>query len=128
MAEEPDFRSEKMESAEGKGIARRAWEAYAAGMNRTLGPVLLPVVRPAAEPVVREWLTDLLGFWVVWHLYGGFEGLERFGFHRATIYRKVKRFRIAFGQHPDEFTMDGVTIDPEAYWASAQKKLGPAPS
>ncbi len=33
------------------------------------------------------------------------------GFHRATIYRKIKWFRIAFGAHPDEFDMPGVKLD-----------------
>ena len=116
-----------METPEGKGIARRAWDKYAAAVNKTVGKPLVPILRPAAAPVAREWVADLVGFWVLWHLYGGFEGLERYGFHRATIYRKIKRFRIAFGAHPDEFEMDGVTIDPEAYWKSAQKKVGPVP-
>lgn len=119
----PDFRSDKSESPEGKGVAKRAWEAYAAGVAKSVGPTL----GAAAEPIAREWVVDLLGFWMAWHVYGGFEGLERFGFHRATIYRKIKRFRMAFGQHPDEFTMAGVTIDPEAYWESVGKKLGPVP-
>ena len=47
--------------------------------------------------------TDLVGFYVLWHLYGGFDNLEEYGFHQATLYRKINRFRQAFGQHPDEF-------------------------
>jgi hypothetical protein len=30
---------------------------------------------------------------------------------RASIYRRVKLFRIAFGAHPDEFDMPGITLD-----------------
>ena len=68
---------------------------------------------------------DLLGFWILWHLYGGFEGLQEFGYHRATIYRKIKRIRPqVFGVHPDEFTMTGVTIDPKAYWADVEQRSG----
>lgn len=119
----PDFRSEKSESAEGKGVAKRAWEAYSAGVGKAFGPVL----EPAADSLGREWVVDLLGFWMAWHVYGGFEGLERYGFHRATIYRKIKRFRTTFGEHPDQFTMPGVSIDAAAYWEAVGKKLGPVP-
>ena len=59
------------------------------------------------------------GFWVVWHLEGGFEGLRATGMSRASIYRRVKLFRIAFGMHPDEFVMPGVTLDLEEYQARA---------
>src|SRR5438046_2774709 len=85
VAMAPDFRSDRMDSPEGKGRARRAWDAYAAAVNKTVGPVLVPIISRAAEPVAREWVEDLVGFWILWHLYGGFEGLERYGFHRATI-------------------------------------------
>ena len=30
---------------------------------------------------------------------------------RASIYRRIKLFRIAFGAHPDEFEMPGITLD-----------------
>jgi hypothetical protein len=87
----------------------------------------MPILEPAAGAAAREWVADLVGFWVLWHLYGGFDNLVEYGFHPATIYRKINRFRRTFGQHPDEFKMPGVTIDPAAYWASAGKKLGPRP-
>jgi hypothetical protein len=54
---------------------------------------------------------DLVGFWAVWHLEGGFEGLRGMGMSRASIYRRVKLFRIAFGAHPDEFVMPGIKLD-----------------
>jgi hypothetical protein len=56
-------------------------------------------------------VVDLIGFWSVWHLEGGFEGLQRMGMSRASIYRRVKLFRIAFGAHPDEFEMPGIKLD-----------------
>jgi hypothetical protein len=56
-------------------------------------------------------IADLIGFWCVWHLEGGFEGLQRMGMSRASIYRRVKLFRIAFGAHPDEFVMPGIKLD-----------------
>jgi hypothetical protein len=102
-----DFRSDRMESPEGRGVARRAWETYVGGVRKVTDPALRPLVqRYAAGSVV-----DLIGFWVVWHLEGGFEGLQRMGMSRASIYRRIKLFRIAFGAHPDEFVMPGIKLD-----------------
>lgn len=106
----PDFRSDPMETPEGRGVARRAWDAYQGGMKKALGPLVRPVAVGQA--------TDLVGFWVVWHLHGGFEGLERLGMPRSTIYWNIKKFRTAYHAHPDEFELPGVTIDPAAYWKS----------
>lgn len=119
----PDFRSDPMPSPEGKGIAKRAWDTYVA----TIYPKVAPFIEPALQPVARQMVEDLVGFWVMWHLYGGFEGLERFGMHKATIWRKVKRFRIATGMHPDEFEFPGVTVDPRAYWSASGLKVGRQP-
>ena len=118
----PDYRSDRL-GPEGRGHARRAWEAYSKGVRKVSEPILVP----AGNVVAREWILDLLGFWMLWHLYGGFEGLERFGFHRSTIYRKVSRFRQTFGAHPDEYEFPGVTIDPKAYWTAAKKAKGSKP-
>lgn len=61
-----------------------------------------------------------MGFYVLWHAYGGFEGLEEnYGMHRSTIFRKVAKFRQAFGAHPDEYRMPGVTIDAPSFWNAA---------
>jgi hypothetical protein len=98
-----------MESPDGKGIARRAWDAYAGAVERS--PVTQTISRKLAIPLT----TDTVGFWLIWHLEGGFEGMRRLGMSRATIYRRIKMFRIAFGAHPDEFQMPGVTIDIAAY-------------
>jgi hypothetical protein len=106
-----------MESPEGKGIAHRAWEAYASAVRES--PVVQTLARKTAIPVS----VDLVGFWLVWHLEGGFEGLRRLGMSRASIYRRIKLFRIATGVHPDEFQLRGVTLDLEAYHsASAEPK------
>lgn len=116
-----------METPEGKGIARRAWDAYVGAVRKSIYPSVAPFVDPALEPVSRQMVEDLIGFWVMWHLYGGFEGLERFGMHRSTIWRKVSRFRKMTGQHPDEYKMPGITIDPKAYWESSVTKVGRPP-
>jgi len=112
-----------METPEGAGRARKAWEAYYGLVNRAVSPI----VRPAMEPVARGMVEDLIGFWVMWHLYGGFEGLQEFGMHKSTIWRKVARFRKMTGEHPDMFEMPGITIDPKAYWASEAMKVGRPP-
>lgn len=111
-----DFRSDPMDSPEGKGRARRAWDAYANAVNKVTGPAMEPLFRPIA----RKQVIELVGFWVAWHLYGGFEGLvERAGMHPSTVWRKVKKFRVAFKEHPDVYEMPGVTIDPAAFWEHA---------
>jgi hypothetical protein len=102
-----DFRSERMESPEGRGIARKAWDAYAGAVNKVTIPVLTPFVRMYAAGSI----TDLIGFWAVWHLEGGFEGLQAMGMSRASIYRRIKLFRIAFGAHPDEYVMPGIHLN-----------------
>jgi hypothetical protein len=114
----PDFRSEKSESVEGKGIARRAWEAYDRGVRTVTRPLLAPAARRLAATQVG----DLIGFWMMWQLHGGFEGLEELGMHRSTIFRKVKRFRTIFKEHPDEFKLPGVTINHAVYWKTVAEK------
>lgn len=107
-----DFRSDRMESADGRGIARRAWESYSKAVNT------------AAQPIARKWAAatavDLMGFWLVWHLHGGYDGLRSLGMSRSAIYRRTALFRRALGQHPDEFQMPGVELDLEAYWSWQQ--------
>jgi hypothetical protein len=109
-----------MESPEGRGIARRTWDGYTGAIGKVATPALRPLVRLYAAGSI----VDLVGFWAVWHLEGGFEGLQKMGMSRASIYRRVKLFRIAFGAHPDEFVMPGITLDLEAYregWAAWTK-------
>jgi hypothetical protein len=114
-----------MESPEGRGIARRAWDTYAGAVNKVTLPVLTPFVRMYAAGSI----TDLIGFWAVWHLEGGFEGLQAMGMSRASIYRRIKLFRIAFGAHPDEFEMPGITLDLKDFregWAAIKKEKAKA--
>ena len=115
-----DFRSDRMETPEGRGIARRAWEGYVGAVTKVTTPAIKPLVRKYAAGSI----VDLVGFWTVWHLEGGFEGLQRMGMSRASIYRRIKLFRIAFGAHPDEFEMPGITLDLAAFregWAEKNK-------
>jgi hypothetical protein len=100
-----------MESPEGRGKARQAWDSYASAVGKVASPALRPVLGPLVRRYAAGSIVDLVGFWAVWHLEGGFEGLQRLGMSRASIYRRIKLFRIAFGAHPDEFEMPGITLD-----------------
>ncbi|WP_229053523.1 helix-turn-helix domain-containing protein [Aeromicrobium sp. Leaf350] len=106
-----DFRSDRMPSAEGRGIARQAWEAY----ERQAHKILDPGVRVLFGSYAANKVADLIGFAVVWQLEGGFEGLEKLGMSRASIYRKIAACRKYLKMHPDEFDFPGLTIDFAAY-------------
>ncbi|OFW66697.1 MAG: hypothetical protein A2Z12_08775 [Actinobacteria bacterium RBG_16_68_21] len=117
-----DLRKDRSESAEGAGRARRAWEAYSKQVNR----LFMPLVEPALKDLALRWSEEMLGFWVAWHLYGGFEGLVRAGWSERTIYRRLKRFRLVFKKHPDEYQHPGVTLDPEGFWETYLKPQEPS--
>lgn len=116
-----DFRSERMPTPEGKGIAHRAWNAYASTVREH------PATKALARRIAVGPAMDLTGFWLMWHLEGGFEGLRRLGMSRASIYRRVKLFRIVTGKHPDEYEMPGVTVDVGEYakWAGRARLDAP---
>ena len=102
-----------MPSPEGRGIARAAWDAYARAVHRTVTPRL----RPLLADVSTTYVADLIGFYVMWHLEGGFEGLRELGMNRSAIYRRINAFRSTFGEHPDEANFPGITLDVAAYQA-----------
>ncbi len=112
-----DFRSDRMETPEGKGNAQgrfaRAWDSYAKGVNKVAGPI----TNPLAKKVGAAASVDLIGFWLVWQAEGGYEGLRRLGMSRSSIYRRIGLFRKFMGIHPDEYEMPGVTVDVAAYLA-----------
>ncbi len=110
-----DYRSARMESPEGVGIARARWLASADGKAGRRGgdEAIGTLTRRIAAPM----MLDHAGFWVMWHLRGGFEGLRQMGLSRSSIYRRVSAFRTATGQHPDEYVFPGVTLDIDAYQA-----------
>ena len=115
----PDFRTEPMESREGEGRAKKAYERVP-GDTKYSNIQRLPILGNIALRTTEE----MLGFWMLWHLHGGFDGLERWGMNRATIFRKVGRFRQIFGEHPDTFEMPGITLDVQTYWDGAAEAAG----
>ncbi len=110
-----------MPSAEGQGRAKAAWDAYARTSNKVLGPAVELLAGPAIKSYSAAMVSDLIGFWVLWQLEGGFEGLRRIGMSRASIYRKTSSFRKLFGVHPDEFELPGLTLSVEGYRAGAEE-------
>ena len=104
-----------MHSREGEGRAKRTYLAAGASLE-AVGPTKGKGVIGA---LARQTNEDEIGFWLLWHIRGGFDGLERYGMHRATIFRKIHRFRQGFGVHPDVFELPGVIIDVKAYWEAA---------
>ncbi len=119
-----DFRSERMPSPDGNGRAKEAftsaWAKYAKAME--------PITKPIANPIARSVTFDIYGFWIVWNLMGGFDGLIKplseggLGMSRSSIYRRIQMFRIATGRHPDEFSVPGITIDMETYLEALARK------
>jgi hypothetical protein len=107
-----DLRKQRMESAEGRGRAVKMWTGY----SEALG-FIRPAAWDRAFSRVGERLTmENMGFWLWWHFFGGFEGMRRAGWSRATIYRHLKKFRVAMKCHPDEYELPGVDIEPAAFW------------
>ena len=110
-------------SAEGSGNARSAWLNWAAEEFEAGESFQSPFTDPnwnISERSRKELAAGMrefsenVGFWVAWHATGGFDRLEDHGWNRATIYRKVKRFKESFGEHPDDYEFDWLTIDGDA--------------
>ena len=96
-----------MPSAEGQGRARQAWELYASTVGKA--------IRPLTTQYAANKVEGLVGFWVLWHAYGGFERLVDIGFSPSSVHRRVKAFRQVFGDHPDVYEFKGLTLD-RAKW------------
>jgi hypothetical protein len=125
----PDYRSDKMDSLEGKAIARGRFLVF----WDTVDPELLEEASTSSTLPDASWVpeearthvsrlaveeSELIGFWVAWHRSGGFQELEHSGWHRATIFRKIRRFRAAYGVHPDEWQPDWIKLDTTKVWRS----------
>jgi len=125
-----DFRSDRMPSPDGYGAAKQAFEKFWAAYVRKLQPAMdasKPAIEKLAMPGVRAYTFDLFGFWLAWHLEGGFEGLQRpqpsgLGMSRSAVYRRIAMFRRMTGKHPDEYILPGVTIDVAKYWEETLKQ------
>ena len=112
-----------MPSAEGHGKAREIWEKYVQVTNKVLGPTVETIFGSAIKSVSASTVSDLVGFWVLWHLHGGFEGVQKLGMSRSSVFRKVAMFRRVFGSHPDEFEFPGVHLNVAEYFGVAQEDV-----
>ncbi len=127
MTEDLDFRSDKSDSAEGGRVAVNRWAGYHHHLDEDIVAQAFSTPAQSMEeldPEIRDALagdalerSELIGFWVAWHLAGGFDNLERGGWHRATIFRKIRRFRATYGAHPDEFVFPWIHLDLDTAWS-----------
>ena len=133
-----DFRTLRSASPEGSGNASAKWEEFhfvraralteEAGATRRFDGVELPedVRDEIAGAVIEE--SELLGFWLAWWRAGGFARLERAGWNRATIFRKLRQFRSTFGVHPDDYKPDWIKLNLDRVWTAAlRRRLEPDP-
>jgi hypothetical protein len=140
ITELPDYRRESSATPEGKGLALLRWrefsdnlpldvleDAFATDLSPTrLEDLDAVVADEIAAAVVED--SELIGFWIAWHQAGGFGGLERGGWHRATIFRKVRRFRARYGAHPDEHRFPWIRLDLRRAWSDdIRNRLHPQP-
>jgi hypothetical protein len=128
----PDYRSEKMESLEGEGIAQGRWRSY---QDRTPDEIFqladdgreyyeeLPDEAQFCEVASAIEQAELVGFWLAWHSAGGFTGLEQSGWNRSTIFRKVRRFRAVYGDHPDNHRFAWLRVDWDRAWGELLGRL-----
>lgn len=125
MPEMPDYRTEPSPTPEGDAIAVSRWGAWARdNLDPLIGPEaserygvdqLLEEDRDRmVARVIKE--SELIGFWLAWHRAGGFEALERGGWDRSTIFRKIRRFRTYYGIHPDNARFPWMALDWEQVW------------
>lgn len=131
-----DYRSEKMGSSEGLNRARSRWFGFVGTIRKDVLDALgwandsnwaAFLRRRADDPEVQQIYRDtkeqseLIGFWVTWHLLGGFDQMEKQGWNRATLFRKIKRFRDHYDMHPDEYEFPWLKIDFDRAWSDMVK-------
>lgn len=67
-------------------------------LDAAVRPILLPLITPALKAWAGHRVTRLLGFWMLWHTYGGLDGIVETGIMpSSTAYKQRKEFRETFG-------------------------------
>ena len=125
-----DFRADRMPSPEGEGRARgaveKAWDSYYSANRAVNKPLfsLFPGLKSLLRGTVNSTIFDLYGFWIMWRLVGGFEGMQEvLGMSRSSVYRRISQFRAVFGEHPDVYEFPGIEIDVEAFLKGMAERL-----
>lgn len=83
---------------------------------KKLGELLgtLPGVQPVASGYARQVTQRLLGFAMLWHIFGGFhEIIDAGAVAQSTAYREAKEFRQVFGMTVEEFNAKAFESDSE---------------
>mgnify|MGYP000974084528 CR=1 FL=1 len=113
-----------MPTPEGEGRAKAAresaFETYYK-MNKAVNKrffAAFPEVKSLLRGYTNARMFDLFGFWLLWHIAGGFEGMQKMlGMSRTGMFRRIALFREVFGEHPDVFDFPGITINPAEFAA-----------
>lgn len=68
-----------------------------AGLWGTYRSVVEAAFGPAAEAYSTTTVSRLVGFWVTWHLFGGYHALLGMGWSKAIIWKNRRQFVEVFG-------------------------------
>ncbi|HHY48409.1 MAG TPA: hypothetical protein GYA10_01490 [Alphaproteobacteria bacterium] len=121
-----------MPSPEGEGRAKSAMEsayetyfkANKAFNKRLFGA--FPELRTALRGYTSARLFDLFGFWLMWRLTGGFEGMQQaLGLSRTGMFRRIAAFREVFGEHPDVYEFPGISVNTGEFLAGMAERMRP---
>ena len=115
MTETVSAETQSVSVGDGKGEARKD---LARAVEKLALKAAVPFERQVRSAALNT-VTDLMGFYAAWHLFGGSEGLQRLGMQRSMIYRKVHLFQEAFGSHPDLYDFPGLRPNQKDYLAAA---------
>lgn len=134
----PDYRTQRSPTPEGSGNAKAKWDEFhfvkaidlveeaCASSGMTVDDAPEEVRDQIVEAVIDE--SELMGFWLAWWRAGGFAGLEAAGWNRATIFRRLRRFRTTFGVHPDDYKPNWIRLNLGRLWTDElRRRLEPEP-
>lgn len=74
-----------------------------AGLWDTYLSVVESVVGGPAAQVGASTVTRLLGFWLTWHLFDGYDGMRTIGWSQPGLWKNRMQFRQVFGVEVEDF-------------------------
>lgn len=75
----------------------------AQGLWDTYMGVVQGVAGPAVGQIAASTVTRLVGFWLMWHLMGGYEGMRALGWGKTATWKNRIQFREVFGVEVEDF-------------------------